>query len=124
MVHHDEDDEFPEPPRLRRLRWLVTLLTVVLILGVLSIAATIVIRLGFLGGQRLLPITAPEFILPAGHEVEAVGRGEGFVHFLLRASDGSEWLYSFDRQSGAAAGITPIRREEVAPEDQFQPSPG
>lgn len=117
MVYHDEDEEFPEPPRLRRLRWLVTILTVVLILGVVAIAATIVIRLGFLGGQRLTPITAGEFILPEGHEVEAIGRGEGTVLFMLRGPDGREWLYSFDRQSGARIGMTPVRREGEAVED-------
>lgn len=114
MVYRDEDEEFPEPPRLRRLRWLVTLLTIVLILGVVAIAGTIVIRLGFLGGQRLTPITAPEFVLPEAYEVEAVGRGEGTVLFVLRAPDGAEWLYSFDRQSGGSIGVTPIRREGAA----------
>jgi hypothetical protein len=111
MAFHDED-EFPEPPRLRRLRWLVTGLMVALIVGVLSIAATIVIRLGFLGGSELAPVTAPEFRLPEGHEVVAVGRGEGTVLFFLRAPDGTESLHAFDQQTGAPAGVSAVTRGE------------
>ena len=110
MGFHDEDDEFPEPPRLRRLRWLVTGLMVALIVGVLAIAATVVIRLGVLGGRELVPVTAPEFRLPKGHEVVAVGRGEGTVLFLLRAPDGTESLHAFDRRSGAPAGSSDVTR--------------
>lgn len=79
-------------------------------MGVLTITAVIVIRLGFLGGSELVPVSASEFVLPEDQEVVAVGRGEGTVLFLMRAADGKETLYSFDRRTGAAAGITPIRR--------------
>ena len=110
MGFHDED-EFPEPPRLRRLRWLVTGLMVALIVGVLSIAATIVIRLGFLGGSAVAPVTAPAFELPEAHEIVAVGRGDGAILFLLRAPDGTEALHAFDQRTGAPAGVSAVTRE-------------
>jgi hypothetical protein len=111
MGFQDEDDAFPEPPGLRRLRWLVTGLMVALIVGVLSIAATIVIRLGFLGGRDVVPVTAPAFRLPEAQEVLAVGRGQGTVLFLLRAPDGTESLHAFDERTGAPASVSAVTRE-------------
>lgn len=109
MVFQRDDDDFPEPPHLRRLRWLVIGLTVVLILGVLAIAATIVMRLGFgFGGAG--PVTAERFDLPPG-EIVAVGRGEGTVLFVLRRPDGTETLRVYDARSGAPAGESAISRE-------------
>lgn len=83
---------------------------VALILGVLSIAATVVIRLGVLGGQAV-PVSAAQFRLPQDHEIVAVGRGEGTVLFVLRASDGSESLHAFDRRTGEPAGVSAVTRK-------------
>jgi hypothetical protein len=106
------DDEFPEPPRLRRLRWLVTALMVALIVGVLAIAATIVIRLGFGVGEAISggPIRAERFALPAGADIVAVGRGPGTVMFVLRDADGSEALHVFDDVTGEPASRSAIVR--------------
>jgi Family of unknown function (DUF6476) len=108
-----QDDEFPEPSHLRRLRWLVTGLTVVLIVGVLAIAATIVIRLGFGVGEAFSggPVRAERFALPAGAEIVAVGRGAGSVIFVLRAPDGAEALHVFDAASGEPESRSAITRE-------------
>ena len=106
---HDPDD-FDEPPQLRRLRWLVTGLTVVLILGLLAIAATIVMRLGFgLGGGG--PIRAERFALPPDAEIVAVGRGEGTVLFVVRGPDGTEALRAFDDRTGKPMGASVIGRD-------------
>lgn len=112
---HSQDDDFEEPPFLRRLRLMVMVLIVVLILGVLTIAATIVIRLGFGAGDapRAEPtaISADGIILPSGHEVIATGQGPGTVHFLMRAPDGNEALYLFDEITGHEISRTPISRQ-------------
>jgi Family of unknown function (DUF6476) len=107
------NEEFPEPPRLRRLRWLVTGLTVVLILGVLAIAGTIVIRLGFGVGEAVSagPIRAERIVLPPNATILAVGRGPGTVLFVLRGPDGAETLQVFDEATGAPVGQTAIARE-------------
>jgi Family of unknown function (DUF6476) len=107
------DDEFPEPAHLRRLRWLVTGLTVVLILGVLAIAATIVIRLGFGVGEAFSggPVRAERFALPAGAEIVAVGRGPGTVMFVLRGADGTEALHVYDEATGAPESRSAIMRD-------------
>lgn len=107
------DNDFQEPPQLRRLRWLVTGLTVVLMVGVLAIAATIVIRLGFGVGDALPigPVRAERFVLPRETEIVAVGRGPGIVMFVLRGPDGTEALHVFDEETGEPAGRTVIARE-------------
>jgi hypothetical protein len=110
MGSQHEDDDFPEPPRLRRLRWLVSGLTVALIVGVLAIAATIVIRLGFGIGEATGPVTAERFALPAG-EIVSVGRGSGTVLFVLRLPDGAERLLVFDESTGEPAGASVIARD-------------
>jgi hypothetical protein len=110
------DDAFPEPAHLRRLRWLVTGLTVVLIVGVLAIAATIVIRLGFGVGEVFSggPVRAARFELPAGAEIVAVGRGPGTVIFVLREPDGAESLHVFNEASGAPESRSAITRRPGA----------
>lgn len=81
----------------------------VLMLGVLAIAATIVIRLGFgFGGAG--PVTADRFALPPG-EIVAVGRGDGTVLFVLRDRGGTETLRVYDSTTGASAGESAITRE-------------
>ena len=116
MAQHRPDrsaEEFAEPAHLRRLRWLVTGLTVVLIVGVLAIAATIVIRLGFGFGEAFSggPVRAAHFDLPAGAEIVAVGRGSGTVMFVLRAPEGTEALHVFDEASGAPESRSAITRQ-------------
>lgn len=83
-----------------------------LIVGVLAIAATIVIRLGFgvgetVGGGR---VRAESFALPADAEIVAVGRGPGTVMFVLRAADGAEALHVFDDATGAPESRSAIAR--------------
>ena len=105
-----EDEE--ELPHLRRLRRMVMALMVVLMLGILAIAATIVIRLGVGGGEPGPgPISAPELVLPADHQIIATGRGPGTVHFTVAAPDGSEFLIVLDAASGAERSRTPITRQ-------------
>ncbi|MEO1493618.1 MAG: DUF6476 family protein [Pseudomonadota bacterium] len=110
-----DPEEFEEPPFLRRLRLLVMVLIFVLIVGVLAIAGTIVIRLGFGIGERPVAvptaITAEEIILPEAHEIVATGQGPGVLHLVLRAEDGSEALYVFDAVSGREISRTPLVRE-------------
>jgi hypothetical protein len=111
MVHYDNG--WPEPSHLRRLRWLVTGLTVVLIVGVLAIAATIVIRVGFGVGEASPggPVLAERFALPQNAEIVAVGRGAGTVMFVLREDDGAEALLVFDEATGAPESRSIIARE-------------
>lgn len=91
----------------------MTGLTAVLIVGVLAIAATIVIRLGFGVGEAFSggPVRAERFALPAGADIVAVGRGQGTVVFVLRGSDGEEALHVFDQASGEPESRTIITRE-------------
>ena len=110
MRYAAEDEE--EPPHLRRLRRMVMVLLVVLMLGIVTIAATIVIRLGLGGGDEgATPITAASFALPADHQIVATGRGPGTVHFTLLAPDGAEFLILLDDQTGAEISRTPIVRQ-------------
>lgn len=108
MSYVPEDEV--EPPHLRTLRRAVLILIVVLILGILTIAATIVIRLGFPGdtGARL---TLEQIHLPAGQEIRATGEGPGRLHVVLRAPDGIETLHVFDAATGERISVTPIARD-------------
>jgi len=110
MTYTREDEE--EPPALRRLRLLVMVLIVVLILGIVTIAATIVIRLGFGGGPpAATAVEAPAFTVPEG-EVIGLGRGEGTVLMIVRGADGVERLHVFDpRTGGAAISVSVVKRE-------------
>ena len=85
-------------------------LMVVLMLAILTIAATIVIRLGFGGGSG--PIAAENFDVPPG-EVVGLGQGEGTALFLIRGADGIERLYVFDAaKGGAPVSTSTVRRTE------------
>ena len=97
MRYAAEDEE--EAPSLRRLRRLVMALMVVLMISILTIAATIVIRLGFGGGSG--PIDASRLSVPPG-EVLSLGQGDGTVLMLVRGEDGVERLYVFDDTAGGA----------------------
>ena len=104
MRYAPEDEE--EIPSLRRLRRLVMALMVVLMLAILTIAATIVIRLGFPAGSG--PVDASTLAVPPG-EVIGMGQGEGTVLMLVRGEDGVERLFVFDADDGGA----PISRTVV-----------
>ena len=91
---------------------MVMVLLVVLILGIVTIAATIVIRLGFAGdvSGRAKPVTAERIALPPG-EIVSVGQGNGTVLFVLRRPDGAERLHVFDAQSSKLLSTTDLVRE-------------
>lgn len=100
-------------PELSGLRRLVTVLTVVLILAVVAIATVIVIRLGVFWGEGeapLAPISAERLVLPAAHEIVAIGRDGGGVLIVLRAPDGAEWLHRYDAASGEPSSVTRLER--------------
>ena len=88
---------------------MVMVLLVVLILGIVTIAATIVIRLGGLGGGAA-GISADRLVLPAG-EVVTIGQGEGTALIVLRGEDGAERLLVYDAGSGALLSTTDLARE-------------
>ncbi|MEL6218973.1 MAG: DUF6476 family protein [Pseudomonadota bacterium] len=108
-----DPEDLPEPPALRRLRLLVSTLMVALIVGILSVAAVLVIRLGGLSptAPKLIPITAERFALPAGAEVQGLGRAGGEVLILLRLADGRERLHAYDAESGALLSNSAIERD-------------
>lgn len=107
MRYADETEE--EPPQLRRLRLLVTVLMVVLILGIVTIAGTIVIRLGFPAGFG--PVAAEALVLRPDEQIVAAGQGKGTVVLTVRDAEGAETLVVFDAGSGEELSRTPIRRE-------------
>ena len=111
-MRYTADEDAEEPPHLRRLRRMVMALLVVLMLGIVTIAATIVIRLGFAPerGETAGPVMAEKFELPAG-EIVSTGRGAGSVLFVLRSPDGAERLHVFDAGSGALLSTTELARE-------------
>lgn len=107
-MRYAQEDE-AEIPSLRRLRRMVMALLVVLMLAILTIAATIVIRLGF--GTTGGPVAARQFSLPQG-EVVGIGQGEGTVLFLIRGDDGVERLHVFDAdRGGAPVSVSVVARE-------------
>lgn len=84
-------------------------LMVVLMVGILLIAGTIVIRLGFDGGAEV--VDAENFVLPEG-EVIGMGQGRGTVLFLIRGADGAERLHVFDAaKGGAPVSVSGVSRE-------------
>lgn len=108
MTHDDE--EFEEPPHLKRLRLLVSILMIVLMVGILTIAVTIVIRLGFSAPPAAKAVAAEELVLPQGAEIVSVGQGSGTVLVVVR-EDGAESLLTFDSASGAELSRTSVVRE-------------
>ena len=110
MSYVPEGEE--EPPHLRRLRLLVMVLGIVLILGIVTIAATIVIRLGFGGeGEVSGTVSASSVILPEGHTIIATGQGSGTLHVITRGPDGAETIHIFHATSGAKLNQTRIERQ-------------
>ena len=108
------EDDLPEPPQVRRLRHLVTALVLVLIVGVVTVAATLVIRLvAWPAGERApaAAATAARTALPAGERIVAIGRSGGEIAVATEDADGVERLRFFDAASGEARSVTRIRRE-------------
>jgi hypothetical protein len=100
-------DDGPEPPRLRQLRLLVTALTLTLILGVIAIVALLVIRLGALGGGRV--VLPDEIRLPASEKARAVTLGTDWIAVVTVDGDGQERVRVLDRNTGADRGSIEIR---------------
>ncbi len=86
----------------------------VLIGGMVVVVAAMVIRLGAFGSPEspeLVPVSAAEFVLPAGAEAVALGRGPGEVLILTRDKAGTETLRVFDAADGTEKSAIPFRRE-------------
>ena len=115
-MSYAQENEPEDPPHLRRLRRMVMALMVVLMAGIVTIAATIVIRLGF-AGDEAAPVQAAQFAPPPG-EVEAVGRGEGTVLMVIRGADGARILAVFDQRTGGA----PPSISTLDPDDATAPA--
>ncbi|MEL7154916.1 MAG: DUF6476 family protein [Pseudomonadota bacterium] len=109
MSYVPEGEE--EPPQIRRLRVLVMVMMVVLMLGIVTIAATIVIRLGFGGEPSAQKLTAEAIALPSGAEITALGHGSDGVLVTIRRSDGTEALRLHDAATGDLVEETLIVRE-------------
>ena len=106
-----EGPELAEPPGFRRLRIMVTALTATLTVGIIVIAATLVIRILMEDGPR--PLSAPvaaEVTAPEGETMIAVGAGPGALSLLTRDAGGVERLRTYHPETGAAIGVTLIRR--------------
>lgn len=90
-------------------------LILVLILGVLSIAATIVIRLGLNTPSEFKTnlaseIDAEQLILPSDAEIVAVGAGPDVALFVVRDRSGAERLVVLSATTGEPVSTTPIVR--------------
>ena len=109
MSYVPEGEE--EPPQIRRLRVLVMVMLVVLMLGIVTIAATIVIRLGFGGEPSAQKLTADAIALPAGARITALGHGPSGVLVTVQLEDGSEVLRLHDAETGALKRETALVRE-------------
>ncbi len=109
-----EPGDPPEPLPLRGLRIMVTVLIAVLIVGVITVAVTLVIRLGALESAPKdlgAPIAAEALILPEGENVIALGRGPGEILVFTRGEDGQERLRSFAADTGEERSVTAISRD-------------
>lgn len=108
---YDPEEDVEEPPQVRRLRILVMALMVVLMLGIVTIAVTIVIRLGFAGEVTLPQVRADAIELPEGAEITALGQGAQGLLVSIRQADGRELLRVHDAATGALLQETVIQRE-------------
>lgn len=108
---YDPDEELVEPPQIRRLRLLVMALMVVLMLGIVTIAVTIVIRLGFNDVPSAQKLTAEAIALPAGAKITALGHGPHGVLVSVQMQDGSEKLRLHDATTGTLIRESVIARE-------------
>lgn len=85
-------------------------LMVVLMVGILLIAGTIVIRLGFGAGEAdMVRIEADAVTLPEGVEIVTVGQGAGTLLFVVRDGSGERLLIR-DAVTGEPKGETRILR--------------
>ncbi|WP_340107421.1 DUF6476 family protein [Pikeienuella sp. HZG-20] len=82
-----------------------------LVIGVVTIAATLVIRI-LMEPERpaIAQIDADRVALPVGEEIVAVGAAAGGLSIATRDPAGQERLRVFDPKTGAAIGETLIER--------------
>lgn len=107
----DPDDDLPEPPQVRRLRLLVTALTAVMIIGMVTVSATLVMRIGGLRGEQAPAVPAADHLtLPEGAQIQAIGQGRAGILIVTREG-GQEMLRVFDPDTGAERSSTAIRRD-------------
>lgn len=82
-----------------------------LIIGVLTIAATLVIRIMMeTGTPAVASIGADAVSIPAAEEIIAVGATQAALSIATRDEAGAERLRVFDPETGAEIGETLIRR--------------
>ena len=85
----------------------------VLIGGMITVALTLVIRLGGVGPAAAppTPVEASRLALPAGHDVIALGRSGVEIMVFTRGPGGEEALRIFDVRDGGLRSVTEITRE-------------
>lgn len=90
---------------------MVAVLTATLIVGVLTIAATLVIRI-LMEPERapIARIGAAEVSLPAGEEIIAVGATASALSIATRDGEGRERIRVFHPETGAPEGEIAIDR--------------
>lgn len=107
-----EEDAIPEPAPVRRLRLMVSALLFVLIAGVVTVVATLVIRLGAVGpAPEPAAIAAGSLTLPAGEAITAIGQAGSTLLVTTRDEAGAERLRAFSAATGEALSETRIERE-------------
>lgn len=91
---------------------MVTVLTATLIIGVLTIAATLVIRIAMEPGRgAVAAIEAESVSLPPGETVTAVGATPSALSLATKDAAGVERLRVFDPATGAPVGEVRVTRE-------------
>ncbi|MEX2518890.1 MAG: DUF6476 family protein [Paracoccaceae bacterium] len=90
---------------------MVTVLTVTLILGILTIAATLVIRIMMeTGPAPVTAVAATQIAVPAGEAITATGATASALTLATRDAAGQERLRVFHPVTGAQVGETLIAR--------------
>ena len=110
MRPQGDPDDLPEPPKIRALRRLVTALTLVLILGMITIAATLVLRISRTPASPTVAVAAERVVLPAGERVTASGVAEGMLMLVTRDAAGVERLRLYDSATGEPRQVVTIAR--------------
>ncbi|MEM7523175.1 MAG: DUF6476 family protein [Pseudomonadota bacterium] len=112
MPAPSDPDNWGELPQFRTLRRMVTILTATLTIGVLTIAATLVIRILTEDGPGpATDLTAEAVSLPAAAEILAVGATPSALTIAVRDEDGAETLRVFHPKTGALMSTVVISRD-------------
>lgn len=93
---------------------MVSALIFVLIAAVLTVVATLVIKIGEIGVGSpgpAVPVTAETIAVPPGQEIVAIGEGRGSIMVVTRDASGRERILTFDRATGAPLSETAVTRE-------------